>query len=203
MMEAIFIRHGQSTGNAGIPCNDLALLELTETGWSQARQVATNWTQIPNLIVTSPYLRTQQTAQPTIDRFLDVSVEVWPIQEFTYLQPSRWNGTRSIERLPYIEAYWRNADPDYCDGEGAESFSALLCRASDTLSRLKNMPDDSLTYIFSHGQFIQATQSLVSSHEMNEQERMRGFWQKGSPAIANAELVRVEWDGHEWRSKPL
>ena len=29
-MKAIFIRHGQSTGNAGIPCDDLALLELTE-----------------------------------------------------------------------------------------------------------------------------------------------------------------------------
>ncbi len=31
-MRAIFIRHRQSTGNAGIPCNDLALLELTELG---------------------------------------------------------------------------------------------------------------------------------------------------------------------------
>jgi 2,3-bisphosphoglycerate-dependent phosphoglycerate mutase len=29
-MRATFIRHGESTGNAGIPCNDLALLELTE-----------------------------------------------------------------------------------------------------------------------------------------------------------------------------
>jgi probable phosphoglycerate mutase len=178
-------------------------LELTETGWSQARQVAANWTQSPNLVVTSPYIRTQQTAQPTIDRFLDVPIEVWTIQEFTYLQPSRWNGTRSIERLPYIEAYWKNADPDYCDGEGAESFSALLCRASDTLSRLKNMADDSLTYIFSHGQFIQAVRSLVRSREMKEQERMREFWQKDNPAIANAELVRVEWDGHAWRSKSL
>ena len=65
-MRAIFIRHGQSTGNAGIPCNDLALLELTELGWQQAREVAASWTEIPSLIVTSPYLRTQQTAAATI-----------------------------------------------------------------------------------------------------------------------------------------
>ncbi len=42
-MRAIFIRHGQSTGNAGIPCHDLALLELTEQGWQQSREVAANW----------------------------------------------------------------------------------------------------------------------------------------------------------------
>ena len=36
-MRAIFIRHGESTGNAGIPCHDLATIELTERGHEQAR----------------------------------------------------------------------------------------------------------------------------------------------------------------------
>jgi len=31
-MKAIFIRHGESTGNAGLPCNNLATIELTELG---------------------------------------------------------------------------------------------------------------------------------------------------------------------------
>jgi bisphosphoglycerate-dependent phosphoglycerate mutase len=31
-MSAIFVRHGESTGNAGSPCHDLAKLELTEKG---------------------------------------------------------------------------------------------------------------------------------------------------------------------------
>src|SRR3546814_3843683 len=39
-MRAIFIRHGESTGNAGVPCHDLAAIELTERGHEQARQVA-------------------------------------------------------------------------------------------------------------------------------------------------------------------
>ena len=132
-MRAIFIRHGQSTGNAGIPAHDLSLLELTELGWRQSREVAASWTETPSLIVTSPYLRTQQTAAATIARFPDVPVEVWAIQEFTYLQPSRWNGTRSSERMPAIERYWAAADPGYCDGEGAESFSTLLEGVNPTL----------------------------------------------------------------------
>jgi broad specificity phosphatase PhoE len=139
-MRATFIRHGQSTGNAGMPCHDLATIELTEKGWNQARRVATDWTEAPSLIVTSPFLRTQQTAAPTIERFPDVPVRIWPIEEFTYLQPSRWNGTRSSERMPHLERYWTDANPTYCDGDGAESFGALLRRAEAALARLAALP---------------------------------------------------------------
>ena len=139
-MRAVFVRHGQSTGNAGPPCHDLASIELTELGWAQARQVAADWEERPSLIVTSPYLRTQQTAVPTIERFPNVPVEVWPIKEFTYLQPYRWNGTRSAERMSHLERYWTEADPAYCDGEGAKSFGTLLRRAEVTLARLTEQP---------------------------------------------------------------
>src|SRR3546814_1626813 len=134
-MRAIFIRHGENTGNAGVPCHDLATIALTERGHEQARAVAASWTQAPALIVTSPYTRTRQTAAPTIARFPGVPVEVWPIEEFTYLQPARWNGTRSAERMPHLERYWREADPDYCDGEGAESFS----RSEEHTSELQSL----------------------------------------------------------------
>jgi len=53
-IRAIFIRHGESTGNAGIPCNDLSQIELTKKGREQAEELACNWTLIPALIVTSP-----------------------------------------------------------------------------------------------------------------------------------------------------
>ena len=79
-MRATFIRHGQSTGNAGLPSPDLASIALTELGHAQAHAVAAAWIETPALIVTSPYLRTQQTAAPTIARFPDVPVEVWPIE---------------------------------------------------------------------------------------------------------------------------
>jgi len=198
-MRAIFIRHGQSTGNAGIPCHDLALLELTELGWQQSREVAASWTETPDLIVTSPFLRTQQTAAAT--RFPNVPVEVWPIQEFTYLQPSRWNGTLSSERMPHIERYWAAADPEFSDGEDAESFRALLERAKAALHRLEVLPAESIVYVFSHGQFIQAVRSLVVDSELSNREKMRRFWGKGSPAIANAERIEMEWREGEWTAQ--
>ena len=199
-MRATFIRHGQSTGNAGLPCDDLALLELTEPGWRQAREVAAAWVERPDLIVTSPYLRTQQTAEPTIARFPDVPIEVWPIQEFTYLEPSRWNGTRSVERKPSIERYWQACDPTYCDGHGAESFSTLLRRAEAALSRLEAMPEAALVYAFSHGQFIQAVRTTVLHPEAEDREHMQRFWREdGAAAIANGERIELERTAAGWQ----
>lgn len=198
-MRAIFIRHGQSTGNAGMPCHDLATIELTEKGWAQARRVATDWTEAPSLIVSSPFLRTQQTATPTIERFPDVPVEVWPIEEFTYLQPSRWNGTLAADRAPHLVRYWGEADPAYCDGEGAESFGALLRRAEVALERLAALPSPGPVYVFSHGQFIQAVRAVVMESELDDRGKMLRFWRKGEPpAIGNAELVSFVYSDRRW-----
>ncbi|RSU63251.1 histidine phosphatase family protein [Sphingomonas sp. S-NIH.Pt1_0416] len=202
-MRAVFIRHGQSTGNAGVPCHDLASIELTELGWRQAREVARAWTETPSLIVTSPYLRTRQTAEATIQRFPAVPVEVWPIEEFTYLQPSRWNGTRSSERMPHLERYWTDADPAYCDGEGAESFGALLRRAEAALARLATLPSSGLAYVFGHGQFIQAVRAVVTESDLDDGGKMLRFWRKGEPpAIGNAELVQFAWSDAGWHHQP-
>lgn len=198
-MRAIFIRHGESTGNAGVPCHDLATIELTERGREQARQVAASWAEAPALIVTSPYTRTQQTAAPTIARFPAVPVEVWPIEEFTYLQPARWNGTASAERMPHLERYWREADPSYCDGEGAESFGTLLRRCEAALARLEALPAGSLAYVFGHGQFIQAARAIVTETELDARGKMLRFWRKGEPpAISNAQRVEFHWEGCRW-----
>lgn len=201
-MKATFIRHGQSTGNAGMPCHDLATIELTEKGWDQARRVAADWTETPSLVVTSPFLRTQQTAAPTIERFPDVPVEVWPIEEFTYLQPSRWNGTLAVDRAPHLVRYWGEADPAYCDGEGAESFGALLRRAEAALGRLTALPLPGPVYVFSHGQYIQAVRAVVTESEQDDRSKMLSFWRKGEPpAIGNAELVRFDWSGSDWECR--
>lgn len=202
IMRAVFIRHGHSTANAGVPSENLALIELTELGRRQAGDVAAAWTECPSLIVTSPYVRTRQTAEPTIKRFPDVPVRIWPIQEFTYLEPSRWNGTLSEERMPHIVRYWEQADPEYCDGADAESFATLLRRAEVALERLEKLPKDALVYVFSHGQFIQAARSLVTESELSNREKMRRFWTKGKPpVIDNGQLVWLEFNSAGWRHR--
>lgn len=177
-----------------MPSYDLATIELTEKCWDQARRVAADWTETLSLIVTSPFLRTQQTAAPTIERFPDVLVEIWPIEEFTYLQPSRWNGTVSADRAPHLVWCWGEADPAYCDGEGAESFGTLLRRAEAALGQLAALPSPGPVYVFSHGQFIQAVRAVVTESELDDRGKMLRFWRKGEPpAISNTELVHFNW----------
>src|SRR3546814_9096193 len=90
-MRAIFIRHGENTGNAGVPCHDLATIALTERGHEQARAVAASWTQAPALIATSPYTRTRQTAAPDrpeehtseLQSLMRISYAVFPLKKNT------------------------------------------------------------------------------------------------------------------------
>lgn len=199
-MKVIFIRHGESTANTGLASTDIASIALTERGREQAQRIASEWDEPPTLIVTSPFLRTSQTAAPTIARFPGVPVEIWPIEEFTYLQPGRWNGTAAAERRPHVEGYWTTADPHYCDGEGAESFADFLRRVEAVLARLAGMPMGSLIYVFGHGQFIQAARSIVTDTELDDSGKMRAFWQDGAPpVISNAQRVGFRCVGGLWQ----
>lgn len=62
--------------------------------------MAARWTETPDLFVTSPYLRTQQTTAATIERFQNVPVEAWPIQEFTYSTAHPLEQTLSAKPMP-------------------------------------------------------------------------------------------------------
>jgi 2,3-bisphosphoglycerate-dependent phosphoglycerate mutase len=192
-MRAVFIRHAQSTGNVGVPCGDLSQIELTERGRQQAVDLSKAWVKSPTLIVTSPYLRTQQTAQPTIERFSDVPVEIWSIQEFTYLEPARWNGTLPADRRPHIDAYWNTADPEYCDGQGAESFGDLLRRVENTLERLAELPSSANVLVFAHSQFIQALRICILHRSETDAQKMQLFRESREKfLIRNAEPVFLE-----------
>lgn len=200
-MKVIFVRHGESTGNAGAAAADHTSMILTATGQSQAQAVARQWQARPSLVAVSPYLRTQLTAQPTIERFPDVPVKVLPMEEFTYLEPSRWNGTLRSERIPHIEAFWEAADPAYRDGPGAESFQSLLARVERTLHLLETWPSGSLVYAFGHGQFMQAVRLVVSYPQWTPQEQMRNFWSfNARHSIGNTGLLEVSFKAGTWKT---
>lgn len=201
-MRVIFVRHGESTGNVGIPSFDLSQMALTELGRLQADYVAASWTAAPTLIATSPYLRARQTAQPTQERYPVVPVTVLPMEEFTYLEPSRWNGSSREERLPFIEAYWGKGDPTFCDGPGAENFECLLSRVDQTLARIASLPLDGLVYAFSHGQFMQAMRlSLLFPHWTAEQ-KMAHFWSFNTQhPVLNADKLELLYTHGTWKTE--
>nr|WP_295785373.1 histidine phosphatase family protein [Rhodoferax sp.] len=202
-MRVIFVRHGESTGNVGIPSFDLSQMPLTALGQTQAQAVAASWMEAPSRIAMSPYLRAQQTAQPTVARYPAVPVDVLPMEEFAYLEPSRWNGTSREQRLPFIEAYWERGDPGYCDGPGAENFERLLGRVDDTLARLAYRPTDARVYAFSHGQFMQALRTVLLFPGWTPRQRMANFWPFNiQNPILNADKLEVHYRKGIWSTAP-
>jgi broad specificity phosphatase PhoE len=150
-----FIRHAESASNAGLVTSDPGGTHLTPRGYQQARCIPAAFHERPSLIVTSPYIRTKQTAQPTIERFPDAPQAEWPVQEFTYIAAGHYRDTTSRQRAPLMSAFWERCDPGYCDGDGAESFAELLARVRVTLDLIAGFGEGFLA-IFSHGLFTRA-----------------------------------------------
>uniref|UniRef100_UPI0013DEF49A histidine phosphatase family protein n=1 Tax=Pseudomonas viridiflava TaxID=33069 RepID=UPI0013DEF49A len=139
---------------------DHASIPLTEHGVDQARRVALSFANAPDLIVTSPFSRALATAQFTASAFPSVSVETWPIQEFTYLEPARCVNTSVAQRRDWVREYWNQANPSFVDGDGAESFLEFVSRAQAFLRRLAAHLSRDIV-VFSHGQLINAVAWLI------------------------------------------
>ncbi len=150
------IRHAESASNAGLPTEEPGTYPITETGRLQAWRFADSWgSGPPQLIVTSPYVRTQMTAAPFRQRFSKVRHETWDVQEWTFLCPKLYKGTTFDGRRPHVREFWERNDPSHVDGTGAESFVQLFERVQRTLDQAKGHAAESIV-IFTHGHFMRA-----------------------------------------------
>lgn len=190
-MKDIWIyRHAESLANAGERTFDVAAIPLSEKGRLQALALAGALTDAPDRIVVSPFLRSAQTAEPSAARFETAQSAVWPIQEFTYLDPVACVGTSWIERKPMIDAYWARLDPDHVGGVGAESFSMLLARARGFLERLAGV-EEAISMIISHGQFMQAALVLADHPGIGARDAMALLRERQEERpFANCERLR-------------
>ncbi len=154
-------------------------------------------------------LRTKQTAERSSSVFRNalnrsVPEEEWPVEEFTYLTPIRWPYSTTQDRRPEVERYWRNADPEYVDGPGAESFENFIERVRSFLDRLKNAEEaEEAVVVFSHEQFIDAVRWLIDCKPTEISSRtMRGFRRYlDSHDIPNGGMVWLRFHPREnrWR----
>src|SRR5205807_949667 len=90
-----------------------------------------------DLIVTSSYLRTKQTAKPTIREFRSATLEEWKVEEFTYLSPEYFGNSTIHERRPLVEVYWEEHQPSFMDGHDSESFNDFMGRVQSFIKQLK------------------------------------------------------------------
>ena len=195
MMRVWVFRHAESLSNAGGKTLDPEGIPLTENGLRQTRDLAWKLSEAPGRIITSPYRRAIDTGKPIDARFPEAINEVWPIQEFTYLNPASCVGTNWADRKPRIDAYWAKLDPGYVDGEGAESFSSLLQRARTFLEDLTELEDD-LTIVISHGQFMQAAKLMTTRPDLSDLSAMSLFIDRQlRRPFANCERMTLKIEG--------
>jgi broad specificity phosphatase PhoE len=209
-MSTIFLaRHGESQSNAGKPTDCPECAGLTVRGVDQAKFIAAylkSHTSL-DLIVTSRYKRTQETALFTESLFPDVPLEQWDVHEFTYLSPPYFGVSNIHDRRPLVEAYWEQKLPTYEDGPDSESFDAFIKRVRAFITQLQSRqfePDETIA-IFSHEQFITAVLWLIERNPTTiTRQTMDDFknFLKQNP-VPNGAIVSMQFHQrhHSWRIK--
>lgn len=163
MKKIYLVRHGQSTANAGGEAQPNAEIELTALGHQQAYEAA-QWLEqtlgqdIKSVNVSS-YIRTQQTAQPLVDRLnskhkLNIKPQlIEGLQEFDLLGFKRLKGASFEQRMALTDAYWQSSDPAVPYAEDAESFRDFYQRIPKVLRQFEQFePGNHVVY--THGYWI-------------------------------------------------
>lgn len=194
-MVAWLIRHGESEANLGLRTQNPTDIPLTPRGYAQARRICNLLPLSPDLVVTSQYIRTQQTAKPTLERFTEAQHQEWTIHEFTFLSPVKFANTTIEERRPAAQAYWEKADLNATDTDGAESFADFMGRVRLCYDNLITIPDNQFVVVFTHETFMQALiWSLMTGWEITS-DKMRRFRQfSRSFSIPNTAILQLKWE---------
>ena len=150
-----FIRHAESLSNAGFPTDTPHAIGLSEKGLVQAKALAEQWRTEPDLIVVSRYSRTAYTAAPLCRRHPQVPVIELPVHELTFLAPGRYVGTTEDTRREPARQFWERCDPDFCDGEGAETFRHFCERVDAAVQALRERAEQRIA-VFCHAYVIKA-----------------------------------------------
>jgi broad specificity phosphatase PhoE len=193
----LFIRHGESESNAGGKTDHPQSINLTEQGREQAKAKAAGLSVTPDLIVTSSYIRTKQTAEPFLARFQGVPTDEWNIHEFTFLSAEKYKDTTNEQRRPALMAYWNSADPDYRDGDTAESFNDFVGRCRDTIEKMKDVEADTVL-VFCHGYTMNCLRYILEGKLDGgvTPQNMFAFWDyHAEQKIDNCDTLEFRVDG--------
>jgi len=166
----IITRHGESIGNVGARTKDMASIPLSERGMAQAEALATALPQ-PDVVIVSPFLRAQMTAEAFLKKYPHLAKEEWPsIREHAFLSEIKYADTTPEERKIPRDLFWENCDPYYCDGGSAESFVDYIARAEETIEKIKNHPAQTMI-LFSHEEFIKLLTFIHDNPELYKQSK--------------------------------
>ncbi len=153
MKQVLFVRHAESVTNIGGTWTDHSSNPLTDNGHQQAKKVCNALVNKPSLIVTSSYVRTKQTAAPTLEKWPDVEHEEWDVHEFATFCYKKHGEVTGALWSDHAYALIEKDDPDYKDGETAESYHELMGRVDSTIEKIRSSENENII-MFSHGFFL-------------------------------------------------
>lgn len=193
----VFLRHAQSAANAGLPTTNHSTGPLTSLGEEQARIFASKLDFAPELLVVSSFKRAIDTAEPIRRRFPAAEYLVRPkLHEFTYLSPSRFNGSDASQREAAVRSFWDRMDPHFGE-EDAESFAGFLERVRTELDFLAALPAQP-TLVVSHSHFIHMAALLADKPELPLSALMPHYietWRRTSlDNVATLTLDLSDWN---------
>ena len=166
MAEIFLIRHAESETNAGNIVKSNAMCPLTVSGKKQSILLA-KWLNIqpkPDLIIKSPFVRTNQTAQPYIDLNPNIKRELWDnAKEFAYLSQIKY--TSINDRAAARDKYWNNCDIFYNDDETTESFTEFIYRIYNLRESLYQNKNN-IIFVFTHGLVIKTFWWLIQHNQL-------------------------------------
>jgi len=204
MKEFWMIRHAESQANAGEKTKDQLSTYCSETGHHEAKLLKEKLEKErkPELIVHSSYPITFDTLAPYYSDNKDIPKEIWDVHEFSYLSQVRYSNTTFEERKAPKNKYWKNNDPHYRDGDGAESYLDLLHRVEKMLRMILERKENRI-WVFTHGQFMKAVVCLLMSEGLTKQEpdmkKFKDFIDNHE--APNCALIRIKVDkGSYWIS---
>ena len=176
---------------------------MTDKGVLQSRRVASYINQRPDIIVHSPYIRTLQSARMTMDKFPDVPVEEWPVQEFIYLHHEAYRQTTQADRQPAVTEYWQQNSPALKASLEAESFIEFIDRMRLLVEKLVSRKGHVI--IFTHGHVIRAMIWKVITGALNNDEAamMRYRSLRQALPVPNAAILKITLDELELQMSQL
>ncbi len=197
----LFIRHAESEANAGRPTSEHSSIALTALGAKQGICIVNGIDSRPCLVIVTPFLRTQQTARPLLEKFLDVPVETWPLQEYQFIAQRHCLNTTDAQRRPVVDAYWQRCDPTYINGYGPESFRKFRARIMGSIKALEKRSEHFIV-VFAHGHVIRAIRQYFSLGPGLSNDRcMQHYRDEMLPIeIQNASIHPCHYGGSAWQT---
>ncbi|MBI2610341.1 histidine phosphatase family protein [Candidatus Kaiserbacteria bacterium] len=190
MKTVYFVRHGESTANAGFPTYQGEASKLSEKGIEQAHFIAKRCKKLHvDVLIASTATRAKQTADYIAS---EISRDVEVNELFTERKlPSELVGrSRSDPDAQAMEEAWLQSffQEDVRVGSG-ENFSLLKARVMSALDYLRDRPEEHILVV-THGFFLHMTAALVMLGEAVSAEEFG----KVAPAMwmDNTGLTRID-----------